>query len=175
MLLSFSLQMSGQDAATREGHRFEQSFAQVYGNLIHKPFPEMSFPDIHGRKWNSKDLAGRPSFIRISMRDCLPCKIELSYFIELADSMKDYHFVYLTPDDLPAIDASLKKAANITIIPNCKPELLLPYGITSGYPASFFTDSKGIIQKGRIGGRKQYAYYSKREWRDLLVALDQQH
>lgn len=60
-----------------------------------KPSPDFVAYDLEGRKWTLKDFRGKYVYIDMWATWCGPCKKEMPYFKELAESFKDAEIVFL--------------------------------------------------------------------------------
>ncbi len=61
----------------------------------HKPAPPLALPDEHGKKVKLADLKGKVVLLDFWATWCVPCKIEIPWFIEFQRKYKDQGFTVI--------------------------------------------------------------------------------
>jgi cytochrome c biogenesis protein CcmG/thiol:disulfide interchange protein DsbE len=114
--------------------------------------------DMNGRDVPLADFKGRPLLINVWATWCTPCKVEIPWFVEFADTYKaqDLQVIGVSVDDSP--EAIRKFAAEYKVnytmlVGKGHDDFFALYNPESVYPYSWIIDSKGTIVAKALGVR----------------------
>ena len=103
-------------AASVEDHRYDplttSLASQLRAQMVDKPAPPLSLPDLDGRIRTLAEHRGRVVLINFWASWCEPCRREFPSMLELARSLKDrpFHIIAISQDeDEAAMRAFLKE------------------------------------------------------------------
>lgn len=121
-----------------------------YFKLEGTNFPEFSFTDLNGKKYNNKNTAGKTLILKCWFINCKPCIAEfpeLNQLVEEHDNNKDILFVSLAMDSKADLDKFfIKKTFKYETIPNQKEFMGKTLNVQQ-YPTHLIIDKNGIIEK----------------------------
>jgi thiol-disulfide isomerase/thioredoxin len=88
---------------------FQQEKTLLYKKYMHKPLPDFTVTDIHGKSISTTELRGKVVLLNFWKTTCVPCTAAIPYLNRLADSLPADRFVLLAPglDSLGTIEKFL--------------------------------------------------------------------
>lgn len=137
---------------------------KIPSNLINKPFPAVSLPQLNEHQFNQQDLLGKVSIVHVWATWCLTCRSEHSFLMQIRHRVNLIGLIYR--DSKSHVSQWLEDFGDpyqsVLFDPDSSATLAL--GVY-GTPETFIIDKKGLIRYKHIGE------INERTWPKLLAKI----